>query len=166
RRKSCWARAVQEPAVPEPSRQRTVEDWIAVLAMALLCLITFANVLVRYFSDQSFAWTEEFSVFLLVVMTLAGAAAAAARDNHVRIEYFLHGGSPARRRFLAVAGALVTLVFFLVLGALTGVMVWDDFRYNETTSGLGVPRWWYTVWVPVLSLVIAYRVGIVYRRLR
>lgn len=66
-------------------RKRVVEDWIAVLAMALLCLITMGNVLVRYFSDRSFAWTEEISVFLLVVMTLAGAAAAAARDNHVRI---------------------------------------------------------------------------------
>ena len=147
-------------------RQRTPEDWIAVLAMGLLCLITFANVLVRYFSDQSFAWTEEFSVFLLVVMTLAGAAAAAARDNHVRIEYFLQGGSPARRRFLSIAGALVTTLFFLFLGALTGDMVWDDYRYNETSSGLGVPRWWYTVWVPILSLAIAYRAGMVYERLR
>ena len=147
-------------------RQRTTEDWIAVLAMGLLCLITFANVLVRYFSDQSFAWTEEFSVFLLVVMTLAGAAAAAARDNHVRIEYFLQGGSPARRRFLSIAGALVTALFFLFLGALTGDMVWDDYRYNETSSGLGVPRWWYTVWVPILSLAIAYRAGMVYEQLR
>ncbi len=147
-------------------RERTVEDRIAVLAMALLCLITFANVLVRYFSDQSFAWTEEFSVFLLVVMTLAGAAAAAARDNHVRIEYFLHGGSAERRRFLSVSGAFVTMAFFLFLGALTGDMVWDDFRYNETSSGLGVPRWWYTIWVPVLSLAIAYRAGLVYERLR
>jgi TRAP-type C4-dicarboxylate transport system permease small subunit len=145
---------------------RTVEDWIAVLAMGLLCLITFANVLVRYFSDQSFAWTEEFSVFLLVVMTLAGAAAAAARDNHVRIEYFLHGGSAARRRFLSVGGALVTTLFFLLLGALTGDMVWDDYRYDETSSGLGVPRWWYTVWVPILCLVIAYRAGLVYEQLR
>ena len=149
-----------------PKPARTPEDWIAVLAMGLLCLITFANVLVRYFSDQWFAWTEVFSVFLLVVMTLAGAAAAAARDNHVRIEYFLHGGSAARRRFLCVGGALVTVVFFLFLAALTGDMVWDDYRYNETSSGLGVPRWWYTVWVPVLCLGIAWRAGMVYERLR
>ena len=154
-----------EPA-ESPPHQRSTEDWIAVLAMGLLCLITFGNVLVRYFSDQSFAWTEEISVFLLVVMTLAGAAAAAARDNHVRIEYFLMGGSEKRKRFLAVSGALVTTLFFLVLAALTGDMVWDDFRYNETSSGLGVPRWWYTVWVPVLSLVIAYRAGMVYEKLR
>ena len=146
--------------------KRTPEDWIAVLSMAVLCCITMGNVVVRYFSDQSFAWTEEISVFLLVVMTMAGAAAAAARDNHVRIEYFLERGSRERRRFLAVGGALVTTIFFLVLAALTGDMVWDDFRYNETSSGLNVPRWWYTVWVPVLSLAIAFRAAQVYRRLK
>ena len=146
--------------------KRTLEDWIAVLSMTVLCCITMGNVVVRYFTDQSFAWTEELSVFLLVVMTMAGAAAAAARDNHVRIEYFLERGSPRRRRFLAVGGALVTTIFFLVLAALTGEMVWDDFRYNETSSGLNVPRWWYTLWVPVLSLAIAFRAAQVYRRLK
>jgi TRAP-type C4-dicarboxylate transport system permease small subunit len=147
------------------SPRRTPEDWIAVLAMVLLCLITFGNVLVRYFTDRSFAWTEEISVFLLVVMTLAGAAAAAARDNHVRIEYFLTGGSAARRRFLAVAGALVSTLFFLFLAGLTADMVWDEIRYQETSSGLGLPRWWYTVWVPALSLVIAFRAALVLGRM-
>ena len=147
------------------SPRRTPEDWIAVLAMALLSLITFGNVLVRYFTDRSFAWTEEISVFLLVVMTLAGAAAAAARDNHVRIEYFLTGGSAARRRFLSVAGALVSTLFFLFLAGLTADMVWDEIRYQETSSGLGLPRWWYTVWVPALSLVIALRAAIVLARM-
>jgi TRAP-type C4-dicarboxylate transport system permease small subunit len=37
-------------------------------------------------------------------------------------------------------------------------MAWDDFRYAEISMGLGVPRWWYTAWVPAFSLVIAFRV--------
>ncbi len=45
-----------------------IEDWLTVIVMGLLSLITFANVLVRYFTDQSFAWTEEFSVFLMIVL--------------------------------------------------------------------------------------------------
>ncbi|HEY5322403.1 MAG TPA: TRAP transporter small permease, partial [Caldimonas sp.] len=61
--------------------------------MVALTLITLGNVLTRYLSDQSFAWTEEISVFLIVVMTLAGAAGVARRDGHIRIEYFYEGGS-------------------------------------------------------------------------
>ena len=138
--------------------RRTPEDWIAALGMAALCVITMANVVVRYLSDESFAWTEELSVFLLVLTTMAGTAAAALRDNHIRIEFFLESGGERRRRTLASFCALVTVVFFLVLAFLTGRMAWDDFRYAEISMGLGVPRWWYTGWVPALALVIAFRV--------
>lgn len=125
--------------------------------MAALCVITMANVVVRYLSDQSFAWTEELSVFLLILTTMAGTAAAALRDNHIRIEFFLGRGSAARRRGLLLFGAAVTVLFFLVLALLTGRMAWDDFKYAEISMGLGVPRWWYTAWVPAFSLVIAFR---------
>jgi len=138
--------------------RRTPEDWIAALGMAALCLITMANVVVRYLSDQSFAWTEELSVFLLVLTTMAGTAAAALRDNHIRIEFFLVRGSAAQRRRLALFGAAIAVVFFLALALLTGRMAWDDFRYAEISMGLGVPRWWYTAWVPAFSLVISFRV--------
>lgn len=145
---------------------RTPEDWIAALAMAALCLITMANVIVRYLSDESFAWTEEFSIFLLVLTTMAGTAAAAMRDNHIRIEYFLMAGSQRRQRALALFGALVTAIFFLALALLTGRMAWDDFHYAEISSGLGLPRWWYTAWVPALSVVIAFRTFSVFSKIR
>jgi TRAP-type C4-dicarboxylate transport system permease small subunit len=137
--------------------KKTPEDWIAALGMAALCVITMLNVVVRYATDESFAWTEEFSVFLLVLTTMAGASAAALRDNHIRIEYFLESGSPRRRRLLALGCTLLTAALFVALAFLTGRMAWDDFRYGEISMGLGVPRWWYTAWVPALSLVIAFR---------
>jgi len=82
-----------------------LEEWLGVACMAALTLITLGNVLVRYLSDRSFAWTEEISVFLIVVMTLAGAAGVARRDGHIRIEYFYEGGSAARRRRLRLLAA-------------------------------------------------------------
>ena len=134
--------------------------------MAALCVITMLNVVVRYLSDESIAWTEEFSVFLLILTTMAGTAAAALRDNHIRIEFFLERGSAAHRRRLALFGAAITALFFLALALLTGRMAWDDYRYAEISSGLGVPRWWYTAWVPAFSLVIACRVSQTLKNLR
>ena len=34
-----------------------IEDWITVTVMGFLALITFGNVLTRYFTNQSFTWT-------------------------------------------------------------------------------------------------------------
>ena len=84
-----------------------IEDWATVIIMGLLACITFANVLVRYFTDSSFAWTEEFSVFLMILLALVAGSAAVARDRHIRIEYFAESGSMARRKRLAQFGALM-----------------------------------------------------------
>lgn len=145
-------------------KKRTPEDWIAALSMMALCLITMGNVVVRYLTDESFASTEELSIFLLVLTTMAGAASAALRNTHIRIEYFLLSGSSGRRRALAILGTVATVVFFFVLAWLSGRMAWDDFRYGEVSMGLEVPRWVYTTWVPALSVVIAIRAGQALRR--
>ena len=142
-----------------------IEDWLTVLVMGALALITFANVLVRYFSDQSFAWTEEFSVFLMIILALVGSSAAVARDRHIRIEYFSESGSMARRKALSRFGAVMVALLFALIGTLSIRLVWDDYRFEETTPGIGVPAWWYSIWLPIFSFGIALRaVGLFIRR--
>ncbi|MDA8453542.1 TRAP transporter small permease [Acidovorax sp. GBBC 3334] len=146
-------------------RSLRFEDGMTVAVMALLALITFANVLVRYFTNSSFAWTEEISVFLMIVLALVAGSAAVARDVHIRIEYFAEGGSPARRRRLARFGALAVAVLFAGIAVLSARVAWDDWRFGETSPGIGVPQWWYSAWLPVLSALITFRaIGLLRRR--
>lgn len=133
------------------------EEGLAAACMAVLLVITLANVLTRYFTDESFAWTEEISIFLMVLMTLAGASAAAARDQHIRIEYFYSGGNAARRQVLEVFGGCAGGLLFALLAVLFARMLADEWHYGETSMGLGVPRWWFTAFSPPLCLGIAVR---------
>lgn len=143
----------EEPRVPVK-----IEEFFAAMAMALICCITFANVLVRYFTDVSFAFTEEFSIFLMVVLTLFGAAAAFARNTHIRMT-FITDRLPRQ-----VAQGLEYLV--LVLGALMfavmawygSILFWDDWQYDTTSPGIGIAQWIYTLWLPLLSVVICLRI--------
>ncbi|MEO6363018.1 MAG: TRAP transporter small permease [Caldimonas sp.] len=142
---------MNETARPRP------EEVIGVACMAVLTLITLGNVVTRYLTDQSFAWTEEISVFLIVVMTLAGAASIALRDRHIRIEYVYDAGSPNRRRALRLLASAATALVFVVLAVLFAASVADEIRWGETSMGLGVPRWWFTIAIPPLCLAIAVR---------
>lgn len=158
---------VQDPAVPEehPRVPLKIEDWLTVIVMALLALITFANVLVRYFTSQSFAWTEEFSVFLMIVLALVAGSASVARNRQIRIEFFADSGPLERQRTLARFGALAVFALFALIAVLSVRTVWDDIQYGETSPGIGVPQWWYTVWLPILSTAIALRaLGLFIRR--
>jgi TRAP-type C4-dicarboxylate transport system permease small subunit len=142
-----------------------IEDWLTAIVMALLALITFANVLVRYFTSQSFAWTEEISVFLMIVLALVAGSAAVARNRQIRIEYFADNGPEWRQRALARFGALMVFVLFALLAVLSVRVVYDDIHFGETSPGIGVPQWWYTIWLPVMSVAIAGRaLGLFIRR--
>jgi TRAP-type transport system small permease protein len=142
---------------PSTSRRVPFEERVAVLCMAALVVITLLNVVTRYLTDQSFAWTEEISIVLMVVMTLAGAAGAMARDGHIRIEAFYDSGSAARRRALRLFSAAVSALVFLLLTVLFVRVVADEIRWAETSMGLGVPRWWFTAMVPVLTAAVMVR---------
>ncbi|HUH61249.1 MAG TPA: TRAP transporter small permease [Candidimonas sp.] len=155
---------VADPPVKVPLR---IEDWISVSILSALALITFANVVVRYLTDGSFAWTEEISVFLLIVLTMTAGATAFVRNQHIRIEFIAEGGSPERQRRLAIISNTVVLLFFMLLTVLSARMAFDDYTYGDTSPAIGVPSWWYSVWMPIFSTAISLRVaGMLHRLLR
>ena len=133
------------------------EEALAAGAMALLCIITMANVLVRYFTNISFAFTEEISVWLMVVMTLVGAAGAFVKGHHISINFFVDRLAPAIRYKVQLFGLLASTVMFATLAFFGTRMAYDDYRYEVTSPALGAPQWLYTVWLPVLSLLIVAR---------
>ncbi len=145
------------PTLP-PKASFRIERFLGAAAMAALCLITLANVLVRYFTDISFAFTEELSVFLLVFLTFIGSAKAFLDGNQMAMGYFLEKlGWRWKRRWLLFGLAASALMMGLLL--YFGVrMAWDDFDMEVTSPGLGWPQWLYTVWLPLLSALVLARI--------
>lgn len=142
---------------PRVRRAFHLEEALAALIMGVLCLITMGNVLTRYFTSISFAFTEEFSVFLVVVMTFVGAATAFTRGNHLAITALVDRMPPRARQWQARFALLCGLVMFGILTWYGAWMWWDDYSSGLTSPGLGIPQWWYTLAVPLLSALIVWR---------
>jgi TRAP-type C4-dicarboxylate transport system permease small subunit len=142
---------------PPPRVPVTIEGAIAAAVMAVLALITFANVVVRYFTSVSFAFTEEYSVALMVVMTFFGAAAAFGADRHIRLTFFTERLPLRLARRLELVVLAACLLVFGAIAWLGARYTWDEYRFEVLSPGLGVPQWYYTVWMPVLAVVICLR---------
>lgn len=149
------AASALEPAPRVPIK---IEEACAALAMALICCITFANVLVRYFTDVSFAFTEEFSIFLMVLLTLFGAAAAFARNSHIRMTFVVDHLPRKLARWLEYVVLLLGALMFAIMAYYGSFLFWDDWQYDTTSPGIGIPQWIYTLWLPLLSVVIFLRI--------
>ena len=146
------AQPLEKPKVPV-----AIEEILTALVMAALALITFINVVVRYFTSRSFAWTEEISVFLMIVLALVGASVAFARNHHIRIEFFVNKCKPVMKRRLGELAALLGALMFGILAVLSAYLTWDQYIFDEISPAIGVPQWWYSIWLPVLSVVISLR---------
>jgi TRAP-type transport system small permease protein len=157
-----------EPS-PDSNRPKTriplkIEENLAGIAIAILGIITFANVVVRYLTNFSFAFTEEFSVFLMVFMALIGGSSVMAKQGHLNIRYLVDKLSPKARHGTLIVAIILTAFTFLLLAVFGARMAWDEYRFEVTSPGLGLPTWIYTVWLPLLSLAIFGRaVGVLIR---
>lgn len=160
-----------DPTAPqEDPRTRvplTIERVLLALCMAAIALITFANVVTRYLSNISLAFTEEYSVALMVGVALVGTALATAAGRHIRIGFFADM-LPPRGRVAAEVAAMALLILLFGLIAWKGAwMTWDEYDFEALSPGLGHPQWLYTVWLPVLSLLVMARAaGRIVRLLR
>ncbi|XKH59693.1 TRAP transporter small permease [Halomonas sediminis] len=134
-----------------------VERWLGSLALIIIAVISLGNVVTRYITGGSFSFTEEFSVFLLVVLTFAGASVALRRNRHIRISFLERALPEGPRHGLIVFQALC---MGTVLGLVTwfGVkLAWQEYHWESLSAGLGLPQWWYIVWLPLLSAAMLVR---------
>jgi TRAP-type C4-dicarboxylate transport system permease small subunit len=126
-------------------------------AMAAIALITAANVATRYLTNISLAFTEEFSVALMVIATLLGTSFAVARGHHIAITYFV-ARLRARWRIAAeIVGLSVVVVCFGIIAAYGARLTWDEYRFDVLSPGMELPQWWLTGWLPLLSLLVLLR---------
>lgn len=146
------------PTEEAPRVPVRIEEFFAALAMALICCITFANVLVRYFTDVSFAFTEEFSIFLMVVLTFFGAAAAFARNSHIRMTFVTDRLPVKLARLLEYVVLALGALMFAIMAWYGTFLFWDDWQFDTTSPGIGIAQWIYTIWLPLLSVVIFLRI--------
>ncbi|RJK99107.1 TRAP transporter small permease [Paracoccus siganidrum] len=99
-----------------------VNRWVLVLLLAAMCCIVFANVVLRYLTNDSIVWAEEVARYLMIWMTFLSAGLALRAGMLVSVSQ-VHGRLPAApRRIARLLILAVLLVFF-------GWMVFAGWEY-------------------------------------
>ena len=138
---------------------RRFEDYLGSLMLAAMAAIAFINVVVRYCTSFSFAWTEELTINFFVWITMLGTARAFREGGHLGMTA-LYDALPRRFRGVCYWGSVLLAVCFF--GALfwTGLTeVLDEIDLEATSEALGIPVWWYTIATPAFSLLIIFRIA-------
>ncbi len=134
------------------------EEALCAFLFGVMAVITFANVITRYFLHYSFAFTEELVVSFFVWLTLLGAAIAFREGSHLGFTFITERlPRNLQKTLLWFSTGLAVLLFcFLIFFSLR--QIGEEVTLGITSSGIGVPQWWYTIGVPVWSTLVIGRI--------
>ncbi|MGE0503568.1 MAG: TRAP transporter small permease [Rhizobiaceae bacterium] len=140
---------------------RNIDGLVAGLAMAAALWVFAQEMVARWVFNTSLTWSEDLSRVLLVVMVYFGAAAVAAEDRHIRVEFVLDALPSNIQRVVRLLIDIACLAFALMA-------VWLGLRLVRDTaaiglsfahSGFALPVWVAQSCIPVSFAIMSVRIA-------
>ncbi len=94
-------------------------EGLVIVVMAVLVLDVLWQVFTRLVLKDPSTWTEELAIFMLVWVSLLGAAVALGRGAHLGIDYFV-GKLPARAKLATEVLVFLSIAAFSLLVMIVG----------------------------------------------
>ena len=123
---------------------------LVMVVVAVLVLDVLWQVFTRFILNDPSTWTEELAVFLLVWVSLLGAAVALGRGAHLGIDYFV-GKLPERMRLATEVFVFFCIAAFSFLVMVVGGidLVWSMLELGQPSPALNVQMGYVYLAVPI-----------------
>ncbi len=139
---------------------------LVMVVVAVLVLDVLWQVFTRFILNDPSTWTEELAVFLLIWVSLLGAAVALGRGAHLGIDYFV-GKLPERTRLATEVFVFFCVAAFSALVMLIGGvdLVRSTLELGQESPALGVRMGYVYLAVPISGffLTLYAAIGLVER---
>ena len=134
-----------------------IEEYICVVTSVILVMLTFANVVSRYFIHASISFTEEVTCALFVLLCTMGAALAAKRGAHLGLSIVTDRLSKRKAELVAVFASIINCLFAFVILYTSIFMVKNQILNGAVTLSLQWPAWIYGSFLPIGMVFAIWR---------
>lgn len=131
-----------------------VEELICVVALSVMTILAFANVVSRYVFSASFSFSEEITTYLFVLLSLIGAAVAARRGQHLGFTAILDIMRPRVKRVVQMFSFSLGMVYSGAICWYGIQMVMSQIARHQVTAGMQWPEWIFGAFVPVGAIFV------------
>ncbi len=90
-------------------RSERIVEWLMALALAIMVVLTFGNVVLRYAFNTGIDWAEELSRLMFVWLIFLGSILALRQRAHLGVEILQAALPPALRRVSAIISHVLIL---------------------------------------------------------
>lgn len=131
--------------------------YFLVILMAVLVINVLWQVASRYVFSNPSSFTDELAGFLLIWVSLFGAAYATGQKSHLAIELFPQKLPPEKRKKLDVVINIIIAAFAFFVFVIGGArLVYITLLLEQISSALKIPVGYVYTVLPISGLVIMY----------
>ena len=113
-----------------------INRWAAIVLLAAMAVMVFANVALRFATDYSILWVEEGSRFTMVWLTFVGIGLVLRYGGHIGIDSL----QQAAPRFASVVRAVIVVAMALFFCAMLAIGIrYATLTWAQTTPVLEIP---------------------------
>jgi C4-dicarboxylate transporter DctQ subunit len=128
-----------------------LEEGMIAFLLAVMTLVTFAQVIARYVFNFSFVWALELVTYLFGFLIFIGMSYGVRVGSHIGVDALVKALKPKAARIVGGTAALLCLVYALIIFYGSWQYVAKMYEIGILAEDLPI-----TQWVPRLSLLIGF----------
>lgn len=136
-----------------------LEELIVVVMLALMTLLTFTQVVLRYGFNSGWTWALELTSLFFAMMIFVGISYGVRVGAHIGVDALVGKLSPGPRRAVSILVVLLCLVY-------AGIVIVGSWDYVTKMREVGIeledlpiPLWMARAILPLGYVLVAFRFG-------
>ena len=126
-----------------------LEKIVTSVILMFVTILTFANVCVRFLSDGQFAWSEELTINLFVLLIMMGCGLSARDGSLISLSLVFDRLNVMGKKIFVAIITVVNTAFCAIL-LKTGIeKVMTQMANGKRTPSLLIPEWMFTIFLPI-----------------
>lgn len=134
-----------------------LEEYLMVFLVAVMTVLIFVQVVMRYVFSNSLAWTEELSRYLFLWSIWLGASYGVKTKTHVKLTVLTEKLSSKVQAVLGVITYIIWFLFVIFLVVKGYELVAQIYTSGQTSIALHLPMWIAYASVPVGCTLMTIR---------
>lgn len=115
------------------------EEIFSVTILAVMVVIVFLQVIMRYVFKASLPWSEEMARYLFLWLIWIGAGWATKLNAHIGIDVFVNKLKGNKRKVVSIISFVIWLAFATLLAYLSTKLTWMIFDRGQVSAAMRMP---------------------------
>ena len=134
-----------------------LEEGILTFLLALMTVLTFVQVVLRYAFNSGLVWSLEATTYSFAALVLIGMSYGVRTKTHIAVDLFTRKMPRWARQYVTLIAIIACLAYALLMLYGSSVFVSSLYTLGNLARDVPAPKWLLTATMPLGFTLLAYR---------